>query len=246
MALVAHDIFGQLYYEVDKFRLGAAAFGVKAAVAAMSDDEIETLIALASRSVDAYAAASGFTPNAEITENHKFDVKTRRVFVNNPPVVELTAFQLRVGPQQLATIAVTPISKDPGDNNVGFGSIFYNRQERYLELSSWSVVVGVTPAVISLGLMEVQAEIKYRNRPTGADGVDPLIAAATAYQSAYLVGAARVDNAIAPGIASMSTPEVSMTRSAGGAFGRTGNGASDGLHPMVAQLLASRKQVVIA
>jgi len=238
MPLEDHASLGVAYIAEATFRAAAAAYGCTAGVAALSTNNLKEILALASRSVDAYCAGQGFDPDAEIVENHDFDLNSRQIRPNQPPVVDLISFKIRTGPQSVTSFTLTPTAQDAGGNVVSWGAIFYNRQENYLELSSLSVAGNQVSTLISLGLMKAQAEISYKN----GTSVPPEVVAATGYQAAHLINMSRLDNQITPGVLSMATPELSITRETGQRTGRT----ADALHPMVALLLRKPTFISVA
>jgi hypothetical protein len=243
MALEEHAILGSLYLGTEDFRRSARVYGCKTAVDSVLDDELKETIALASRAIDAYCAQAGYEPDVDIIENHPFDIRTRRVYMNAPPVLDLKSFVLRISPGNVATFVdpnnlPTP-EQDAGGRKVSWGPVYYSHQEKYLELAAWTQVAGISASVLSMGLMKPQVEIKYRNT---AGSVDKLIAAATGYQTAHLLNLAFVDNQIAPGLTSMVTPTVSVTRES--RFKQMPDDA--GLHPTARMLLKPKKRICIA
>ena len=246
MPLIQHDTLGALYVDPTDFKLRVKVYGCAKAYTELEDDDDDTLlsefIALASRQIDAYAQTQGFDPEAEFSENHKFNLGTRRITVNNPPVVDLLSFKIRTGPQSVVTFTLTPVGNGPDDNPLSWGAVYYNRQENYLELSALSSEGASVSSLLSLGLMEVQAEILYRN----GEALKPNIAAATAWQTAFLLNQTTTQNTVAANVKSMSTPEMSVTFSDTLQTIRKGNAQADAMHPMAVQLLTQSQRIAIA
>jgi hypothetical protein len=241
MPVTVDASLGALYVEPEKFLQQATAFGCKKALDALgaeSTEMIQVIIASASRQIDAYCQSQGFSPDEEIFENHRFDLRTRRVPVNSPPVVELISFGVRTGPQSITSFGLTPVGNGADNKPVSWGAVYYNKQENYLELSSLSVAGNQVSTLISLGLMEVQAEFKYKN----GTALKPNVIAATYWQTAHLLNSIHTHNNVVPGIVSMSSPEMSITYEQGLRESRQGAA----LHPMAVQLLGTTRRIAIA
>jgi hypothetical protein len=146
MALESDSILGPLYLSPDEFTSRAVVFGVR--VALPTDSSLtKAALAAASRAIEAVTGRS-FLPD-DITETHRFDPATRRVSVNQPPVLSLTAFRLVIGPTM--------------KSDVNTSAVYVNNQENYLELVSFAQAVMLTPELITLGLTEIQAEVVYKS-----------------------------------------------------------------------------------
>lgn len=167
---MADSLLGPQYISVANLQSRATAFGCAKAIAAMTSGELEALVALASRAVDGHTGRQ-WADGTVITENHKWDMVTRRVRVNQPPILTLVSYVLRTSPAQVATFSVTPITNDAGGNPVAFGPIYYNREENYLELASLAVASSLTTPLISLGMFEPNVEIKYTSYSTAPQAV---------------------------------------------------------------------------
>lgn len=218
-----------MYISPEGFRAQASVYGCLSGVTKLSTEQLEEIIALASRSVDAYCAGQGFSPDISITENHEFDFETRRIRPNQPPVVDLLDFKLRLGPNTTSTYELTPVATDAGGNKIGWGVIYYNRQENVLEVSAMTNIGAVSSVIATLGIMKPQAEITYKN----GLAVPQEVQAATAYQAAHLINQAYLDGQIVPGVLNMATPDLSITREAGIREGRT----AEAMHHMAKMLL---------
>lgn len=243
MPLPVHDTLGTMYLAPADFAKKVRAYGCAKAYAALNDDAensiLSELIAMASRQIDAYCESQGFGPEQAFSENHTFDLRTRRVFPNNPPVVELLSFGIRTGPGNLTTFQLTPTNNGPDGSPVSWGAIHYNRQENYLELSSLSVAGNTVSTLISLGLMHAQAEIRYKN----STSLRPNIAAATAWQTAFLLNANNTDNSVGPNVRSITSPEMSVTFETRPKA--QANDPAGAMHPMAVQLLAQTNRIAI-
>jgi len=237
MPLKVHATLGPMYIDAETFRGQAAVYGCQAAVAQMSGENLEEFIALASRSVDAYCAGQGFSPDVVISENHPFDFATRRFRPNQPPVIDLLSLRLRTGPTTVATYDLTPVSMDAAGNKVGWGVIYYNRQENVMEISSMTTVGAVSSYMVTMGIMKPQVEITYRN----GDAVPTEVQAATGYQAGHLINQAFLDSKITPGVLTMSTPDLSITREAGIRQGRT----AEAMHHMAMMLLRKPTAITV-
>ncbi|MEP7340437.1 MAG: hypothetical protein ABI977_22085 [Acidobacteriota bacterium] len=238
MALKQHEFLGALYLDAESFRPKAPAYGCKVSILELPSDSLEEIIALASRAVDAFCAGQGFDPDVTICENHDFNINTRIVRVNQPPVVDLLSYKIRTGPGTASAFQLTPVSTDANGNKIGWGAVFYNRQENYLELSALSVAAYGTSYLTSLGLMTPQVEIQYKNGLS----VPKEVIAATAFQTAHLLNMAHLDNQVLPGVIQMSSPEFSLTRETGQRTGRT----AEAMHPMAMHFLKKVAEISIA
>jgi hypothetical protein len=217
MPLQEDPILGFSYLSVEDFKSRAAIFGCAQAVAAIGEDDlILALLAAASRAIDAEVGRDFLS--GQVGENHKFDLATRRVKVNRPPLVSLVSYRIRTGAGLVSSFSVAPVTTD-GVNNVSFGSIYYNRQENYLELSSLAMAGSMTSTLVSLGLSEPQAEIVY----TSLQDVPKQVIAATGYTAALAINESAANKMIAPGLASVKADDVevkrSTSKSAGGEVG---------------------------
>src|SRR5262249_30520661 len=125
---------------------------------------------------------------------------------------------------------------------VSWGAVYYNAQENYLELSSLSVAGNQVSTLISLGLMQAQAEIRYKN----GTSLSPGIAAATGWQTAFLLNESYRDAQVGAGVRSMSTPELSVTFDSRYGAGAAQGGDDAPLHPVAKQLLKPLERIAIA
>jgi hypothetical protein len=194
MPTATDSVLGICYVEPDYVVNNAAALGCEQAIAPLDTSQLTALIALASREVDNHCGRT-FTPDP-ISENHRFDPATRRISVNNPPVIELISFNIRIAPQVVSTFDVA--------------NVLINNQENYLELASLAAIASqqLTSQVIALGITEPQVEITYRSYQS----VPQAVAAATALVAAFRANESFASAAIAPGIASLKSREQQITR----------------------------------
>lgn len=111
----------------------------------LTDPEMEALIARASRLVNAYVGQSLLLTEYE-NEQHPWR-HTRRVYLYNWPVTEVTAVRIRIGAETTATLQAS--------------EIYTNNTGHYIEASTLALAFGVTPSIISLGLYEPEVEVDY-------------------------------------------------------------------------------------
>lgn len=111
----------------------------------LTDPEMEVLIARASRLVNSYVGQSLLLTEYE-NEQHPWR-NTRRVYLYNWPVTEVTAVRIRIGAETTATLQAS--------------EIYTNNTGHYIEASTLALAFGVTPAIISLGLYEPEVEVDY-------------------------------------------------------------------------------------
>lgn len=253
MPLPTDPRLGPSYVDACEFVAMASAYGAQQAVDALGDNAeavIGQLGAIASRTIEAYLANWGINPDSTFTENHKFDYKSPRIFPNNRPLIDLLGFKIRVANQTTVTFPLTPVVNAADNIPQSWGSIYYNRQENYLEVTSLQLQGGVilfaggfaSIPVAYWGLQVAQAEIQYKS----ASSVDPVIVAAASYQVAKLLNENHLSNTVNPAIESMATPKFKATYRAPQSVGRASSGASAHLHPMVEVLLAPLKRIPIA
>jgi len=214
------SVLGTCYVDPDYFTDNAAALGCEPAIARLDSDQLTALIALASREVDNHCGRT-FTPDP-ISENHRFDLATRRISVNSPPVIEIISFHIRIATQVVSTFDVE--------------NVLINNQENYLELASLAAIASqqLTSQVIALGITEPQVEVTYRSYQS----VPQSVAAATAILAAFRANESFANSAIAPGISSVRSREQQITRD--------GSAKSGGEIPQVVKdLLRGVSQIVV-
>lgn len=234
MPLQEDPILGFSYLSVEDFKARAAVFGCAAAIAKVEGDGVLlSLLAAASRDIDAEVGRDFLS--GQVSENHKFDLASRRVRINRPPLVGLVSYRLRTGAGLVSSFAVTPVTTD-GVNNVSFGAIYYNRQENYLELSSLAMAGSMTTTLVSLGLAEPQVEIVY----TSLQDVPKQVIAATGYAAAAIINEGLANQIIAPGLASYKADDVEVRRAA-----PVAEAQSRALPPRVKALLRGLSRIAI-
>ncbi len=238
MPLESDPTFGVAYLGVEVFKADAAYYGADKAIASMSDQSLLRLLARASRAIDTYTGRT-FGPGA-ISENHKWNPVNRRCKVNQPPVITLTSFRVRIGAGLTASFSVTPTENDAGGNPVRFGEIVYNRQENYLEVTSLATASNMTNQIISLGLTENWVEIVYTNQAADA-AINPAVADATAWTAAHLANAGRTNSQLPAGISMVKMGEVTVQRAAASV-----DPTRDALPEMAKQLLRGLTRIAIA
>lgn len=115
---MADDLLGGSYFDTDEFKARAGSFGCSAsAVAAFSDDELDAVLASASRAIEGYTNRS-FNPNPQ-TEIQRVDFYTRRIRVDKPPVVSISQAKLKTY---------------PADTTLDYTQWTINNQEGYIEI----------------------------------------------------------------------------------------------------------------
>lgn len=187
-------IFGTSYLELQAFKDRAWAFGCSQAITGANDTNLVALLAMASRAIDSHVGRD-FLPDTR-TENHSFNLDTRRTQLNNPPVMELIEFKLQVSP---TGYAVFPAN-----------AVLINNQEGYLELATLSLATSLAPSLITLGINEPQAVITYKSY----QDVPKNVAAATGWIAADMANDSRLQVFLQPGLQSVSEGDVSYTRAA--------------------------------
>ncbi len=202
------QLFGESYLSAQDFLDNAVLFGCAVAVAGMDANAVGPLLQAASREVDVEVGRS-FSA-ATVAENHKWDYQTRRSKVNQPPVVELLSFGIRVGAGLFSSFAVTPVEADGGGNKVRFGAIYYNRQENYLEVTALALAGSLINPIVSLGLTEPQVEIVYKSLAS----VPAEIALAVGHTAAHWLNENAANALILPGLAAMRDDDTEVRRAA--------------------------------
>ena len=228
-APVSDSILGTIYLDATAFLNSAGIYGCARPVAAYTNTQVISLLALASRQVDAFTLRE-FTPGT-ITENHTYSPNTRRIFPNQPPVMSLISYAIQLTPGAApAPVTLTPVINGYGggsDYGVSYGGVIYNRSENYLELDTLASIATLTPQLVSLGMLEPQVIIQYQSYqavPAGVQG-------ATGYIAAQIANNARLAGLLIPGLQSISELTQTFTRSTGPALPTI---------PLEAQLLLQR------
>lgn len=238
MPLESDSTFGTAYLSVEIFKADAILYGADKAIAGLSDQAVLRLLARASRAIDNYTGRT--FGGGTIAETHEWDYGTRRCKVNQPPVITLVSYQVRIGAGLTASFAVTPVENDAGARPVRFGEIVYNREQNYLEVTSLAVATQLTNQIISLGLNKNWVELVYTNAAENA-GVDPLVAEATAWTAAHMINAGRTAGKLPSGISMVKMGEVQIQRQ-----GAASDETRDPLPQMAKQLLRGVTRISIA
>lgn len=180
MPLSNDTIFGVLYLAPDDFISRAKSFGVDVTGMGMTPDDLKPTLAMASRLVESYCGRQ-FVPDA-IVETHRFNLDTRRVSVNQPPVMELVSISIVFAPGASASFS-------PSD-------VLVNNQENYLELASLALTTGISGVIYPLGISEPQAQVTYKSY----QAVPYEVAAATGFVAARLLHEAEANEMLPAGL----------------------------------------------
>ena len=111
----------------------------------ITDAQLEDYIRQASRLADGYI--NGTFDVVTLTERHMWS-DTRRVYPDNLPVNAVRTFTIHIGSGQRADIELS--------------HLFVNNHAGYVEVVSLATATPLTAELISLGLIEVVAEIVYK------------------------------------------------------------------------------------
>jgi hypothetical protein len=177
---VSDLVLGLCYLDPQAFLDRARFFGAQAAVAGLTAEDLVPLVAMASRAADAHCGRT-FDPST-IFENHRFDLRTRRVSVNQPPVITLQTYQIK-----LANDLV--IEFDVAD-------VVVNNQENYLELTGVSAELKLTGQYLIGGVREPQVEISYLSYQT----IHPKVATATGFIAGWMANQGHAAAQLTPGL----------------------------------------------
>ncbi len=199
-------LFGASYLNGQDFLDNAATFGCAALVVGYDATGVSSMLAAASREVDVELGRS-FSADL-IAENHRWDGATRRVKVNQPPVIELQRFSIRVGAGLRSSFTVTPVETDDAGNPVRFGTVYYNREENYLEVTSLALAGSLVSPIVTLGLTDPQVEIAYKSLPV----VPYEVMLAVGYTAAYWLSEAVAASMIPQGLASLRDDDTEVKR----------------------------------
>jgi hypothetical protein len=190
MTLPTDDLFGSLYLSEDAFIQRARSFGVS--VAEMVPDDLTPTLAVASRLVESHTGRR-FLPDA-VSETHKFDQNTRRVSVNQPPVMELVSYQIEFAPGAVATFR-------PSD-------VVVNNQENYLELASLALATGIAGVIYPVGITDPLAQVTYKSY----QDVPSDVAAATGFIAARLLQQAEANELLPAGLSRSKVGSEDLSR----------------------------------
>lgn len=194
MPLALDDLLGACYIDPQDFLDRAAFFGAQVSIQGKTADDLKPLAALASRAIDAHCKRS-FTPDS-IIEIHKWVPRTRRISVNQPPVMTLEEYKIITAPGQSSAFDV--------------GTVLINNQENYLELASLAVAGSLVTTTIALGVTEAQVQVKYKS----FSAVPQKVIAACGFTMAKMANEAYASSQIPDGITRVKTTGLDVTRKA--------------------------------
>jgi len=134
------------YLTAEEFRSYQMGDLTDSSGADLSDQTIDSFVAVASRLVDSYVGYS--FAYRQTTERHVWNQKSRRVYPKEKPIVSVSSFKVYVSNQQNAAFTVS--------------DTFVNADRGYVEITSLAnVTYSLFPAIVALGLVEPVAEITY-------------------------------------------------------------------------------------
>jgi len=116
----------------------------------LTDPEMEAIIERASLLAESAASlpmGGSWLETDYVNEQHPWRHNSRRVYLYNWPVTDVTEVRLRVGASTSAAIQGT--------------EIYTNNSGRYIEISALALAFGIAPAIVSLGLAEPEVEVDY-------------------------------------------------------------------------------------
>lgn len=216
MPLELDDILGVLFLSPEAFTARARSFGVD--LTGVQPEEVKSTLALASRAVEAHCGRS-FAPDS-LTETHRWDPRTRRVSVNQPPVMAVESFSIKYAPGASADIRIA--------------DVIVNNQANYLEVASLSVIAGLPAAVEALELTEALVEVKYKTY----QAVPPAAAAATGFVAAHFLQQSEANDMLPAGLVRSKVGSEDLSRS---------RAAAETDIPLAAQLLLRQfRRIAIA
>jgi hypothetical protein len=154
---------------------------------------ISAYIAAASRWIDAFTGKD-FTPNTDITEQHNWDPVTRRIPVNNSPILSVSDYRIFIGPSNSASFPVS--------------ALYINNQENWVELASMTAAGSLTNALLTIGLYSPVVSITYKSH----NDVKPNIKLATGYILGAMINQGIMQRALPPGLQSIQIGEVRAVR----------------------------------
>jgi len=189
------EIFGVIYLAPEAFLGRAKTFGVNPA--GLGPDDVAPALAIASRAVDAHTGRT-FVPDA-IEETHRWDPRTRRVSVNQPPVLQLESLRVRFAPGEPGSV----VTFSPAE-------VLVNNQENYLELAPYAPA-DVALAQIGPGVREPQVEIRYRS----FQAVPGAVAAAVGFTAALLLQEAESNEMLPAGLKRSKVGSEDLSRADG-------------------------------
>lgn len=184
MALSADTVFGTSYLTPEEFASAALMFGLQQSLPS-DPDTIQGFLSAASRWLEAQTNKS-YDPDETFTEQHDWDMVTRRIVVNNPPILSISSYVIYTG---VSTFATFPTN-----------SLAINNQLNYVELTSLTAAGNLTSMLLTMGLFQPYVQIAYK----GIASVSKNIKLATGYLAAILINRSFLDQSMTPGIKSIS------------------------------------------
>jgi hypothetical protein len=220
--LPSDTTFGISYIDPEEFVKTAQLFGV---VQALPNDRnlILAYCAAASRWLESETGMD-FQPQADIEEQHDWDPETRRLSVNNPPVLSVSVYEIWTGANTKATFDTA--------------LLVINNQLNYIELTALTVSTTLTPLVMAYGIYRPFVRIVYKSQ----SAVRPNIKLATGYLAAILMNSAMVDAAFPAGVKSISVGgSTTLTRDSTSSGGKAGTE----FPAIVRALIAGEQDIVV-
>lgn len=213
-------VFGPVYLDPQEFLAAQSVFGVKQSLPA-DRSVILGFLAAASRWVEAKTGRV-FVPDQEFDEQHDWDSVSRRITVNNPPVLSITSYQIYTGVSSFATFQTNTLA--------------INNQLNYIELTSLAAAGNLTSMLLTMGLFRPYVRIVYKSMAS----VKPNIKLATGYLAANLINKAFIDNNFAVGLKKISVGGSTTVERADSAAAGGGE-----LPDIVKTLLANEQEITI-
>lgn len=208
------NVLGVLFLSPEAFTARARSFGID--VTGVSPEDVKTTLALASRAVEAHCGRS-FVPGS-LVETHQWNSATRRVTVNQPPVITLESFVVEYAPGVTLPFRVEDIT--------------INNQENYLEVASLALSAGLGGTVQSLGLVEPLVRLSYKSYQS----VPGAVAAAVGFTAAHFLNESAANEFVPAGLASYKVANTAFSRRSAGVE----------LPPIARQLLSPFVRIAVA
>jgi len=184
MSLLQEDeVFGTLYLSVEDFASRATMFGLSSSVLPDEDDIIQAYLAAASRLIESKTNKT-FVPDDHV-EQHNWNAETRRITVNNPPILSVSDYRIYTGTTTYATMPTN--------------ALFINNQENWVEVTALTAAGNLTSMLLTVGLFHPIVQITYKS----SQEVKQNIMLATGYIAAALINQSFIDQGIQPGLKSI-------------------------------------------
>lgn len=188
------NVLGVLFLSPEDFTARARSFGVD--LTGVSPEDVKVALALASRGVEAECRRS-FVPGS-LAETHRWNAATRRVTVNQPPVLTLESFVVEYAPGVTLPFRVEDIT--------------VNNQDNYLEVASLALSAGLGGTVQSLGLVEPLVRVTYKSHQS----VPGAVAAAVGFTAAHILNEAAANDFVPAGLATYKVANTAFSRRSAG------------------------------